>query len=86
MLSRTDCCSQTTAATADYDDLLALPALGDISAGQVRKWLKELRKSADITLDEPRRDEIATLATTPDGNPSDVYNRLTLNGFWVSAS
>ncbi|TVT55927.1 MAG: DUF4062 domain-containing protein [Azoarcus sp. PHD] len=78
--------AEADAGTADYDDLLALPALGDISAGQVRKWLKELRKSAGITLDEPRRDEIAALATTPDGNPSDVYNRLTLNGFWASAS
>ncbi|AWI81143.1 hypothetical protein CEW87_18305 [Parazoarcus communis] len=71
---------------ADYDDLLALPALDDISAGAVRKWLKELRKSAGIKLGEAQRDEIAALATTPNGNPSDVYNRLTLHGFWASAS
>lgn len=69
----------------DYGALLALPALGDISAGQVRKWLKELRSSAGIRIDEARRDEIAQLATTPDGNPPDVYNRLTLHGFWASA-
>ncbi|MBR0565113.1 DUF4062 domain-containing protein [Azoarcus sp. L1K30] len=70
----------------DHRDLLALPALGALDADDVQQWLKELRKSAGIALDEARRWDIATFATTPDGNPPDVYNRLTLQGFWVGAS
>lgn len=70
----------------DYRHLLALPALADITAQQVQRWLKELKNSADITLDEDRRREIARRATQPDGNPPNVYDRLAREGFWASAT
>jgi hypothetical protein len=69
----------------DYRQILALPPLGPIAAREVRGWLKTLRKSAGITLEEAARDAIATYATTPDGNPPNVYNRLNLHGFWSRA-
>jgi hypothetical protein len=47
----------------DYRQLLALPALGEIDSQQVQRWLKELKNSAGITLDEERRQEIAEHAT-----------------------
>lgn len=70
----------------DYSQLLALPALGGIDVQQVQRWLKELRKSAGISLDEERRREIARRATQPDGSPPNVYNRLALEGFWANAN
>jgi len=70
----------------DYQQLLALPALGEIDTQQVQRWLKELKKSAGMALDEDRRREIAMHATQPDGKPSNVYNRLVLDGFWASAN
>lgn len=69
----------------DYRHILALPPLGPIAAREVRSWLKELRKNAGITLDEDTRSAIATYATTPDGTPPNVYNRLNLHGFWSRA-
>ena len=70
----------------DYQQLLALPALGEINTQQVQRWLKELKKSAGMALDEDRRREIAKRATQPDGKPSNVYNRLLLDGCWASAT
>ncbi|WP_153160811.1 DUF4062 domain-containing protein [Zoogloea sp. 1C4] len=69
----------------DYRQILALPPLTRLTAGQVRNWLSDIRKSAGVRLDEDERDAIATYATTPDGNPPDVYNRLNLHGFWSRA-
>lgn len=63
-----------------------MPALADITAQQVQRWLKELKSSAGITLDEDRRREIARRATQPDGNPPNVYDCLAREGFWVSAT
>ena len=70
----------------DYSQLLALPALGDIDAQQVQRWLRELKKTVGISLDEDRRREIAKRATQPDGKPPNVYDRLTREGFWASAT
>ncbi|WP_300451772.1 DUF4062 domain-containing protein [Accumulibacter sp.] len=70
----------------DYRHLLALPELAGITAQQLQRWLKELKSRAGITLDEERRREIASYATQPDGEPSKVYNRLVLEGFWASAN
>jgi len=69
----------------DYRHILALPPLGPITARDLRNWLKALRKSAGVTLDEDERAAIATYATTPDGTPPNVYNRLNLHGFWSRA-
>ncbi|MBL8423921.1 MAG: DUF4062 domain-containing protein [Candidatus Accumulibacter phosphatis] len=74
------------AGDVDCRQLLALPALADITAQQVQRWLKELKNSAGITLDEDRRREIARRATQPDGNPPNVYDRLAREGFWASAT
>ncbi len=70
----------------DYRQLLALPALGEINSRQVRIWLKELKSSAGITLDEVRRKEISEYATAADGNPPNVYDRLAREGFWAHAT
>ncbi|HRD92905.1 MAG TPA: DUF4062 domain-containing protein [Accumulibacter sp.] len=70
----------------DYRQLLALPALGDIGAAQVRRWLKELKATAGVSLSEDRRREIAERVTQPDGKPANVYDRLTREGFWASAT
>lgn len=73
------------AGDVDYRQLLALPPLAGLTPGHVRNWLADLRKSAGVRLDEDERDAIADYATTPDGNPPDVYNRLNLHGFWSRA-
>ncbi|MEF8700472.1 MAG: DUF4062 domain-containing protein [Candidatus Accumulibacter sp. UW20] len=70
----------------DYRELLALPALGDLDSRQVQRWLKALKSSAGIALTEERRQEITERATRPDGKPPNVYDRLTREGFWVSAT
>ena len=78
--------SALDAGDVDYGQLLALPALGEISARQVRNWLRELKSSAGISLDETRRIEIAAHATAVDGNPPNVYDRLLREGFWAQAN
>lgn len=70
----------------DYRQLLALPALGEIAAAQVRRWLKELKATAGLSLSEDRRREIAECVTQADGKPANVYDRLTREGFWASAN
>ena len=74
------------AGDVDYRQLLALPALGEIDSRQVRSWLKDLRNSAGITLNEARRQEIAAHATAADGKPPNVYDRLAREGFWAQAT
>jgi len=78
--------SALAAGDVDYGQLLALPPLGEISARQVRNWLRELKSSAGISLDEARRSEIAARATAADGNPPNVYDRLAREGFWAQAN
>jgi len=78
--------SALDAGDVDYGQILALPALGEISARQVRNWLKELQGSAGIRLGEARRKEIAAHATAADGNPPNVYDRLLREGFWAQAN
>ena len=70
-------------AGVDYHDLLALPALADIPAAHVRRWLKELKATAGIALSEARREEIAERVTKPDANPPNVYDRLSRERFWA---
>ncbi len=70
----------------DYRQVLALPPLTPISPRQVRAWLKELKATAGISLDEERREAISNYAASPDGHPPNVYNRLILEGFWSSAN
>lgn len=69
----------------DYRQILALPPLGPISARQVRSWLADIRTSAGVRVGEAERESIAEHATTPDGNPPHVFNRLILHGFWSRA-
>lgn len=78
-------CNGLDAGDVDYGQILALPALGEISARQVRKWLKDLQGSAGIHLGEVRRNEIANYATAADGKPPNVYDRLHREGFWAQA-
>lgn len=70
----------------DYHQVLALPPLTPVSAPQVRTWLKKLKATAGISLNEERREAISNYAASPDGHPPNVYNRLILEGFWSSAS
>lgn len=70
----------------DYRQILALPPLTPISPRQVRSWLKDLKATAGISLDEERREAISDYAASADGHPPNVYNRLILEGFWSSAS
>lgn len=69
----------------DYRQILALPPLAPITARQVRSWLTEIRTSAGVRVSEAERESIADYATTPDGNPPHVFNRLILHGFWSRA-
>lgn len=69
----------------DYRQILALPPLAPISARQVRSWLAEIRRSAGVHIDEAGREQITDYATTPNGHPPDVFNRLILHGFWSRA-
>jgi Domain of unknown function (DUF4062)/inactive STAND len=70
----------------DYRNLLALPSLGSITAVNVRRWLKELKTTAGITIDEGRRQAIATAVTQPDAAPANVYDRLARENFWVETN
>jgi len=83
---RTDRLDGDDADAVDYRQLLALPVLGEISAAQVRLWLKELKATAGVSLSDDRRREIAGRVTQPDGKPVNVYDRLTREGFWASAN
>ncbi len=70
-------------AKSNYNAPIPLPILEDVTAQQVKRWLKDLRpRRTDLSIE--RREEIAAYATEPDGKPSNVYNRLTLHGFWAA--
>jgi hypothetical protein len=70
----------------NYRHLLPLPPLREITARDVQKWLKELKTIAGITLDVNQQASIADRATQPDGNPVNVYDRLTREGFWTNTT
>lgn len=71
----------------DTHRVLALPAFASISAAQVRQWLQQIRRDYPDqftpALDEARRKAIAAYATTPNGLPALVYQRLQRHGFWA---
>lgn len=72
------------AGNLDYRQIVALPPLAPITARQVRDWLGEIRKSAKVFVEDDERRSIADYATTPDGNPPNVFDRLNRHGFWKS--
>lgn len=76
--------NEASSQKTEYSKLNHLPILDDITAQQVKRWFKDLRPRR-TDLDNTRREEIAAYATGPDGKPSNVYNRLALDGFWAAS-
>ena len=67
-------------AAADFRCLQALPELTDLTDEDVEAWLEESCRK----LTAPQRRAIAADAADAAGKPpTDVYNRLALNGFWA---
>jgi hypothetical protein len=63
----------------DYNCLMPLPELADLTAKDVNSWLMRLKVG-----DSARRSAIANEVTREDGVPANVFDRLNSNGFWAT--